>query len=248
MPLHFRMLIGVLVGAIAGVLAFLFLGDQPLLAALVRYVARPIGQIFLRSIFMLVIPLLFSALVLGIVGLGDPRRLGRIGLKTLAYTAAVSAIAVVIGIVLVNTMRPGEGLSAELRERLTRGAAERAMAVTSAPVPKSGLDFLVQIVPDNPIAAAASGHMLGVMFFALVFGIGLASTPGESARRLTEVIQGLYDVTMRLIEVVLRFAPYGVAALLFSLTSELGYEILAQLARYVLVVLLALAIHQFVVY
>jgi DAACS family dicarboxylate/amino acid:cation (Na+ or H+) symporter len=242
------MLIGVLCGASAGVLSFLVLGGHPGLDAVVRYVARPVGQIFLRSIFMLVIPLLFSALVLGIVGLGDPRRLGRIGLRTLAYTVAVSAIAVVIGITLVNTLRPGEGMSAELRERLTRGAAERAMTITSAPAPKTGLDFLIQIVPDNPIAAAANGHMLGVMFFALVFGIGLALTPGEAAKRLTEVIQGLYDVTMRLIDIVLRIAPYGVAGLLFALTSELGYEILVQLARYVSVVLLALGIHQFVVY
>ncbi len=248
MPLHVRMLIGVVVGAAAGVIGFLFFGGDPVLAFVVRYVARPIGQIFLRSIFMLVIPLLFSALVLGIVGLGDPRRLGRIGLKTLVYTAAVSGIAVVIGIFLVNTIRPGEGMSDELRARLTTGAAERAMTITSAPAPKSGLEFVLNIIPDNPVAAAANGHMLGVMFFALFFGIGLALTEGEPAKRLTEVVQGLYDVTMRLIEIVLRIAPYGVAGLLFSLTAELGYEILAQLARYVFVVLLALSIHQFVVY
>ena len=120
--------------------------------------------------------------------------------------------------------------------------------MSAVAAPKTGVDLFVQIVPDNPIKAMANGDMLSVMFFALVFGIGLslAATPG--AERLREVIEGLYDVTMRLIHGVIALAPFGVAALLFTLTSTLGYEILVQLARYIGVVLLALALHQVVVY
>lgn len=248
MALHNRMLVGVVAGASAGVASFLLLHDHPALDAFIRYVTQPAGQIFLRLLFMLVVPLIFSALVLGVVGLGDLRSLGRIGLKTLVYTVSVSLIAVVLGLVLVNVLRPGEGMSDELRARLTAGAAERAAGLASAAAPKTGLDLLIQIVPDNPLRAAVNGDMLAVMFFSLLFGIGLSLTPGDAARRLEEAIQGLYDVTMRLIHGVIQLAPFGVAALLFTLTARLGYEILAQLARYVGVVLLALGTHQFVVY
>ncbi len=248
LALHTRMLIGLMAGAGGGVCAFLLLGQDPRLEAFVRYVTQPAGQVFLRLLFMLVVPLIFSALVLGVTGLGDLRSLGRIGIKTLAYTVAVSAVAVLLGIVLVNTLRPGVGLSDEARARLAAGAAERAAAVSGGTAPKTGIDLLVQIVPDNPLRAAAGGDMLAVMFFALVFGVGLALTPGPSARHLADVVEGLYDVTMRLIDRIIALAPFGVAALLFTLTAQLGYEILGLLARYVGVVVLALLIHQFVVY
>jgi Na+/H+-dicarboxylate symporter len=247
--LHTRMLVGFLVGAAGGVAAFLLLGDDPALAAFIKNLTQPAGQIFLRLLFMLVVPLIFSALALGVAGLGDLKHLGRIGLKTLAYTACVSAIAVAIGVTLVNTLRPGAGMSEASRARLTAGAAERAATVAStASAPKTGIDLLVHIVPDNPIRAAANGDMLAVMFFSLMVGIGLTLTQTDAAARFRDALEGLYDVTMRLIGIVIEAAPFGVAALLFTLTAQLGYEVLGQLARYVGVVLLALAIHQFVVY
>lgn len=242
------MLLGVAAGGLCGVLAFLLAGDSPSLDWFVRYVTQPAGQIFLRLLFMLVLPLLFSALVLGVVGLGDLHRLGRIGAKTLAYTVVVSSIAVLIGIVLVNVMRPGEGLSEATRMRLLDGAAERAAAFTTGKPPATGLDLLMQMVPNNPVRAAAEGEYLAVMFFALLFGIGIALTPTTATRTLTTAIEGIYDVSMKLIGLVISLAPFGVAALLFTLTAQLGYEILWQLLRYVIVVLLALALHQFVVY
>jgi Na+/H+-dicarboxylate symporter len=248
MPLHQRILLGGVIGAGAGVAAHVFLAGDPRLDTFVRLVSQPIGQVFLRLLFLLVIPLLFSALVLGVAGMGDPRALGRIGLKTLLYTVAVSAIAVLIGVTLVNVLRPGDGISPELRARLTEGAGERAATITGGTAPKTGIDLLVQIVPQNPIKAAADGDMLGVMFFSLFIGIGLALTPTAAAERFREAVEGLYDVTMRLIGIVISFAPIGIAALLFTLTAQLGYEILQQLAYYVFVVVLALAIHQFVVY
>jgi Na+/H+-dicarboxylate symporter len=247
-PLHTRMLVGGAAGAGAGVAAFLAFGQDPRLEAFVRYVTQPVGQVFLRLLFRLVIPLIFSGLALGVAGLGDLRSLGRIGLKTLAYTVAVSAIAVFIGIALVNAFRPGEGMSEEMRARLLAGAAQRASAVSGGAAPRTGLDLMVQIVPDNPVRAAANGDMLAVMFFSLMVGIGLALTRTDAARKLQDALEGLYDVTMRLIGMVISLAPFGVAALLFTLTAQLGYEVLWQLARYVFVVVLALAIHQFVVY
>jgi DAACS family dicarboxylate/amino acid:cation (Na+ or H+) symporter len=243
------MLVGFAAGAATGTAAHVLLRDDPTLAAFIKNVTQPAGQIFLRLLFMLVVPLIFSALALGVAGLGDLKHLGRIGLKTLAYTVCVSAIAVALGVTLVNVLRPGAGMSEALRARLTAGAAERAATVTSsATAPKTGIDLLVQIVPDNPIRAAANGDMLAVMFFSLMVGIGLTLTRTEAAARFRDALEGLYDVTMRLIGIVIEVAPFGVAALLFTLTAQLGYEVLGQLARYVGVVVLALAIHQFVVY
>jgi len=249
MPLHKRMAIGLLTGAILGLLSFLFFGDAEWLRSFVRYGTQPMGQIFLRLLFMLVLPLIFSALALGVAGIGDPRRLGRVGLKTLAYTVAVSSIAVLIGVFLVNVLRPGEGMSPEIRARLLEGASERASAVTSrAASQKSGMNLLLSVIPDNPVKAATDMDMLAVMFFALMIGIGLTLSRTNASRRFEETLQGLYDVTMRLIGLVISFAPIGVAALMFTLTAQLGYEVLLQLARYVGVVVLAMAIHQFGVY
>ena len=235
------LLIGLFVGAIAGGLSNWLWGGTPALHWLVAHVTEPTGKIFLRLLFMLVIPLMFSALVVGVAST-DLRELGRMGLLTLLYTVVVSAIAVAIGVVLVQTLRPGEGAAQGLRDRLSPAPAAAAAAGPT------GVDFFVQIVPDNPVRAAANGDMIGVLFFALCFGIGLAGARGEATDRLREMIEGLYQVSMRLIDMVIRIAPIGVFALVFTLTARLGLDVLSSLGRYVATVLLGLAIHQFVVY
>jgi DAACS family dicarboxylate/amino acid:cation (Na+ or H+) symporter len=251
LPLHTKILIGGLLGVAGGLCAHFALGDDPRLASFIQWVTLPVGQIFLRLLFMLVIPLIFSALVLGVAGMGDPRSLGRIGAKALIYTVLVSAIAVFIGVTLVNVFRPGEGMSPEVKSRLAASALQKT---TAAPAPspaapeKSAVDLLVEIVPRNPIKAAADGDFLAIMFFSLMLGLGLALTRTPATQRFQEAVEGLLDVSMRLIGLVIAFAPVGVAALLFNLTAQLGYEVLGQLARYVGVVLLALALHQLVVY
>lgn len=241
-----RMLVGLVSGALLGVLAHLLLGGSEVLDVVVTYGADPIGRIFLRLLFMLVLPLIVSALALGVAELRDLGELGRIGLKTLAYTVAVSGIAVLLGVALVNIIRPGDGLPPQLRDQLTARAAAPAPATLAAGA--SGVDFLVQLVPSNLIKAMTDGDMLAVMVFSLFLGVGLVVTRTEAARTFERGLQGLYDVTMHMLDLVIRFAPYGVACLLFSLTARLGYDILRQLGWFVLTVVLGLAIHQFGVY
>ncbi len=253
LPLHTKILIGGLLGILAGIAAHFLMGGSPALASFIKYVTAPLGQIFLRLLFMLVLPLIFSALVLGVAGMGDPRSLGRIGLKSLLYTVVVSAIAVFIGITLVNLIRPGEGIPPEVRTRLQQSAspppaAAPATGAPAAATEKSPVDLIVEIVPRNPIKSAADGDFLGIMFFSLMIGLGVALVRTPAVQRFQEAVEGLLDVSMRLIDLVLAFAPLGVFALLFNLTAQLGYEILGQLAQYVLTVLLALLIHQFIVY
>ena len=242
----YRMLAGLALGVLLGVAAHMAWGDAPALQQFVKLVTEPAGKIFLRLLFVLVLPLIVSALALGVSGLGDLRALGRIGLKTFAYTVVVSGLAVLIGVGMVNLMKPGAGLSPELKHRLLLQAG-------SAPVPApgasaTGIDFVVGLVPGNVVRAMADGDMLAVMVFALLLGLGLAATRTEAARRLEEVLQGLYEVTMHLLGMVLRLAPLGVACLTFTLTARLGYDVLRQLGAYVLTVILGLAIQQFVVY
>lgn len=240
------MLAGLASGLVAGVAAHLLWGGQPGLERFVKLVTEPGGKIFLRLLFMLVIPLILSALALGVAGLGDLRSLGRIGLKTFAYTVAVSLIAVMIGVATIDLVRPGEGLSDALRAKLSAQAGAAPPAAPAAGA--SGADFVVGLVPNNPIRAMADGDMLAVMVFALFLGVGLALTRTGPARRFEDVLQGVYDTVMRLLGLVLEVAPLGVACLLFTLTARLGLEVLWQLGAYVLAVVAALAVHQFVVY
>ena len=249
LPLHMRMLIGFAVGIGAGLLVHVLAPDATWVQWLTTYITQPVGQVFLNLLFMLVIPLLFSALVMGVAEMGDIKSLGRVGWRMLAYTVVVSTIAVIIGLVLVNVFRPGDGVDPALAQRLlTEGSARAQEIVSSNASSGSGMALLVQIVPKNVIAAAAASDLLAVMFFALMFGIGLLLTRTPAAEKLKGAIQGLFDVSMTLIHLVIRLAPYAVACLVFNLAALFGWDLLLRLAGYVGVVVLALAIHFVVVY
>lgn len=246
--LHTRMALWGGAAAAAGLVAHHVAGDAAWLGGTVRYVTQPAGQIFLRLLQMLVVPLAFSALALGVSEVGDLRRFGRIGLRTLVYTVAVSLVAVLIGLLLVNLLRPGDGIDPAARERLTTGLAERAAAYTSGKPPASGVDLLLTLIPVNPIEAAATGNLLAWMFFSLFIGVGLLLVDTPATQVFREALRGLYEISMRLLSAILRIAPYGVAALLFTLTAQLGFDAVISLGKYVGVVLLALGLHQFGVY
>ncbi|MFP7722257.1 dicarboxylate/amino acid:cation symporter [Lysobacter sp. A3-1-A15] len=248
LPLHTRMLVGFVVGAGAGILANLYAADAAWLASFVTYVTDPIGQLFLRLLFMLVIPLVFSALVLGVVEIGDPKSLGRIGGKTLLWILTVTSIAVLIGLVLVNVLEPGRGLPPEVGQALLSEASERSAEIAGRGGSISGVELLLNIVPKNPVAAAAAGDLIAVMFFALMFGIAATVIRSHPTRSFVSTVQGVYDICLKLIGWIIELAPFAVAALLFSITAVLGVDVLMQLARFVGTVLLALGIHFFIVF
>ena len=250
MPLHWKMAIGFVAGLLLGLLAHYVSGPgAPWVQWLTTWITQPAGQLFLRLIFMLVIPLLFSALVVGIAEMGDVRSLGRVGWKTLAYTVVVSGIAVVIGLVLVNWLQPGAGVDPVAAQQMLAEGSERASAIVSSSANQPrGMDMLVSIVPSNIITAAAENSILAVMFFALMIGIGLVLSKSAAAETLQRAIEGLFEVSMTLIGLVIRLAPYAVFCFMFNLAALFGWELLARLGAYVGVVLLALSIHMFVVY
>jgi sulfate transport system permease protein len=183
MALHTKMLLGFAFGAVAGGLAFSFgqavdaEGVQqtlPWLAATLKWVTQPVGSIFLNLLFMLVLPLVFSALVLGVVEIGDPKALGRIGLKTLAFILVVTGIAVTIGLVAVNVFQPGVGIDPAVGQKLIAESSTQAAGIVERGEAASAMQVLLSIVPRNPLQAGVEGNLIGVMFFALLFGIAAA--------------------------------------------------------------------------
>ena len=248
MALHTKIMIGLLIGATAGVTCNLLWKGQPALVWFTDNVANTIGQIFLRLLFMVVVPLVFTSLALGVASLGDVRRIGRIGGKTLLFFVATTALAVVLGLTLANIVRPGESLDPAVRSQLlAEYSGEAADKVAASQDSKFGVSTFINIVPRNPVAAAADMDMLGLIFFTLVFGIALTMVAPERAAPVLRFLEGVSDAIMLMIHFAMKVAPVGVAALIFAVTARFGFEVLATLATYALMVLAALAIHQFVV-
>ncbi|MEO7655080.1 MAG: dicarboxylate/amino acid:cation symporter [Sphingomicrobium sp.] len=250
LSLQWQMLLGFLIGLSLGLIAYSTARDAPWVEALTTYVTVPVGQIFLRLLFMLVIPLLFAALVVGISEMGEIKSLRRVGLRTLFYTVTVSAIAVAVSLVVVNLFKPGAGVDRAAADQMLRDSAGRAGEIVKAGTEQpSGIDAFVNIVPNNLIEVMGSNSaIISVMFFALFFGIGLLLTDTPNSRVLQRGFEGLFDVTMRLIMLVIRLAPIAVACFMFNLAALFGWDLLIRLSAYVGVVLLALAIQMFIVF
>src|SRR5688500_3356967 len=250
MPLHVKMAIGFVVGLAGGLFVYTTQPDAPWVESFMNWVTEPIGQVFLRLLFMLVIPLLFSALVVGISEMGEIKSLKRVGLRTLAYTIIVSAIAVAVSLAVVNLLQPGAGVDRAAASQMLQDSAGRAGEIIKAGSEQpSGIDAFISIVPNNLVEAMGSNSaILSVMFFALFFGIGLLITDTPNSRALQRGFEGLFDVTMRLILLVIRLAPIAVACFMFNLAALFGWDLLIRLSAYVGVVLLALGIQLFIVY
>jgi len=256
-PLHTKILVGLALGAIAGgTLNAVVGGDNASLTAVVDHVTDPIGQLFLRLLLLLVVPLVFSSLTLGVAGIGDIRRIGRIGVKSLVYTLVISAISVVIGLTLANTIKPGKRISPEiskqLSERYSGDAAKRVESATSGmnSTDKPLMKVVKTLVPTNLFYSISkeTPDMLGLMFFTLFFGISMTLVPPDKAAPLLAAIEGIYQTVEKGIQIVMRLGPYAVFCLLFSMTARFGFPLLASLGWFVLTVLLGLSIHMFGVY
>ena len=250
LELQWQMLIGFLVGLVAGLIVYSTQPEAAWVEAVTTYVTEPIGQVFLRLLFMLVIPLLFSARVVGISEMGEIRSLKRVGLRTLAYTVIVSSFAVAVSLAAVNILQPGAGIDRAVANEMLVAQADRAGAIVRTGTEQpSGIDAFVTIIPQNLVEVMGSNSaILSVMFFALFFGIGLLLTDTPNARALQRGFEGLFDVTMRLIMIVIKLAPIAVACFMFNLAALFGWDLLIRLSAYVGVVVLALSIQMFVVF
>lgn len=247
--LQWWILLGFVLGLVSGLLVYTFARDADWVGIVIQYVTGPIGQMFLRLLFMLVIPLLFSALVVGIAEMGEVAALKRVGVNTLIYTLVVSGIAVALSLALVNLIRPGDGVNrAAAEELLARSAQNAGSIVKAAGEAKSGVEAVLSLIPSNVVTAMSDNDILAVMFFALIFGIGLLLVQTPKTAVLKDTIEAVFEVAMRLISLVIRLAPIAIFCFMFNLAAQFGWELLGKLAAYVFVVLLALGLQMFGVY
>ncbi len=247
-PLHTRIILGLVIGTVGGVAANYLWKDAGALAWMVNYVAEPIGQIFLRFLLMVVIPLVFTTLVLGIAGLGDLKRLGRMGAKTLGLFFATTILAAVLGLLVVNAVRPGHVISGELQATLLETFAPQASATIEAAGSDLGVSTFINIVPRNPLAAAVRGDLIAFIFFTIVVGVALSRVPKRTAEPVLRVLEGIAQAINVMIGFAMWLAPVGVAGLAFAVTARLGLDILAPLGLYFSCVLIGLVVYQFGVF
>ena len=239
MKLHTRVMLGLAAGAAAGVTANLVLGgEHGAIAWINRYVAGPVGQIFLRMLLMIVMPLVFASIALGVARIGDLRRVGRIGGKTLIFFFVTTAISATVGMLLAATLRPGDSLAANIREQLLATyAADAGAKVEAAAKSGFGIQTLVDVVTRNPLKSAVDGDLLGVIFFSLLFGAAVTLVKVEAQKTMVSWLEALGEVVEKIVGIAMRLAPYGVFALIFAVTSRFGFAILRPLGFYVAVVI-----------
>ena len=238
----------VLIGLVAGVL-FGMLAGQLGFSDFVSSYIKPIGSAFIKLISMVVIPLVFASLIVGTSSLNDIRKLGRIGAKTMAYYLCTTIIAICIGLLLANTLRPGAGLSEQTRTKLIQSSPEESVAPIDTTLKKPTItDILLNIIPTNPIRAFVEGRMLQIIFFALMTGICLGLIPSEQSRPVIDFFEGVNDVIIKMVHIIMKLAPYGVFALISAVVADFGLDVLFVLIKYSLVVVVGLVLHVAIVY
>ena len=236
----------ILIGLVAGVPVGLLLGPR---AGHIEF----LGRLFILLIRMIVVPLVFSSLFVGTASLGNIRKLGRIGGKTILYYLCTTAIAITIGLVLGNAVRPGSGLDestkTELLESYRTEAIEKIEIAGRRP---SGFDAVVEtllrIVPGNPVASLAEENMLQIIFFALLFGVAITLVPNGKGKPAVDFFEAVSEGMIQLVHLVMKFAPIGVLALIASVVGRFGADILLSLLKYALVVVAGLLVHMAVIY
>ncbi|MFG6493741.1 dicarboxylate/amino acid:cation symporter [Fictibacillus sp. UD] len=233
MKLSTKILIALALGVVAGLILNLALPDA--FATLDKYVLKPVGTLFLNLIKMLVVPIVFFSIVLGTAGLGDPKKLGRIGAKTIGFFLATTTIAIIIAMSLALIFKPGVG---DFKTEGAKFEAQEAPAVT---------DTLLGIIPTNPVQAMADGNMLQIIAFSVFVGFALTML-GSKTKGIMDLIEQGNDIMMYLVNVVMKFAPYGAFALIASAIGSQGMDAIKAMGLYMTIVIAALAIHSIVTY
>ena len=234
MKLATRILWALALGAVTGILINIFANEW--FDPIDGYLFTPLGTIFLNLIKMLIVPLVFFSIAVGVANIGDPKKLGRMGGKTMAFFFSTTAIAITIGIVFALVLKPGVGGSFD--------TSNLEYEATEAP-PVS--ETLLGIIPANPIEAMASGDMLAIIFFALFIGIGVAALD-EKVDTVKRFLEQGNELMMFLVGLVMKFAPIGTFGLIASAVGKQGFDALKAMFFFMVVVFLAMAVHLIFVY
>lgn len=225
LKLFTKILLGMAAGALVGML---FQSEVSEL--------KPVGTAFIRLIRMVVVPLVLASLVVGSASLGDVRKMGRIGSKTLVYYLAYTAFAILIGLLIANVLRPGSGISVEMQTQLMSNySGEAGDKITSIRDRTGIVDTVLDIIPTNPFSSLGLGDMLQIIFFAIFLGIGLTLIPKERAAPVIGFFEGINDTMIKIVLIIIKIAPYGVLALIADAVGSFGLEIILSLLKYTLI-------------
>ena len=242
LSLAWQILIGLVLGIAIGALLNHFSAEK---AWWISNVLQPAGDIFIRLIKMIVIPIVISSLVVGIAGVGDAKKLGRIGLKTIIYFEVVTTIAILVGLVLANVFQPGAGI-----DMSTLGTVDISKyAATAAEVTHEHafIETILNLIPSNIFAAMARGEMLPIIFFSVLFGLGLSSLNAELRDPLVKTFQGVSESMFKVTHMIMNYAPIGVFALIAVTVANFGFASLVPLAKLVILVYAAILFFAFAV-
>jgi proton glutamate symport protein len=246
MQLYNKILLGLGAGMVVGLAANLL--ELAWLQSALNFI-EPVGTAFIRLITMIVIPLVVASLLLGTSSLGDLRKLGRIGGKTVAFYLGTTAIAVSIGLLLSNIVLPGSRIDAGTRDQLAAEYAGEAAGRVALAAERPGIrDVLLGMIPSNPIRSAADGELLPLIVFTIIFGAALTLIAEERRRAVLGFFQGVNDAVMVIIDWVMKLAPYAVFALIAVVVSRFGIDVLRSLLVYALTVTAGLLLHAFGTY
>jgi proton glutamate symport protein len=244
--LYTKILIGLVVGVIVGAVANF--GGLIWLQALLLQL-EPIGTVFIRLIMMIVIPLVVASLILGTASLGDINKLGRLGGKTVAYYLCTTAVAVTIGLLISNIVRPGAGIDPATRDAIAADfAGDAAARLQLAADRPSVIETLLGMIPTNVFGAAAEGALLPLIIFSIIFGAALSLVAGDRREAVLLFFNGVNDAVMVIIDWIMKLAPYAVFALVAAVVSRFGIDLLRSLAVYTLVVATGLLLHVLITY
>lgn len=222
LSLALQILVGLILGIIVG---GLFYGNPA-----VEWYLKPIGDIFIRLIKMIVVPIVFSSLVVGIAGTGDIKQVGRLGGKTLLYFEVVTTIAILIGLLIANVVHPGTGIN---MQSLTTSSIDSYVNTAETVSHHSFADTFINIVPTNIFESLAKGDMLSVIFFSVMFGLGIAAI-GEKGKPVIKIAQGTADAMFWVTNQIMKTAPFGVFALIGVTVSKFGLSSLIPLGKLVI--------------
>jgi Na+/H+-dicarboxylate symporter len=229
-----KILVSLVIGIIFGIIANQFF-PQTINKNISKWALVPVGSIFLRGIKMIVVPLVLFSLIAGTASIGDVKKLGRVGGKIILFYMMTTAFAVTIALFFANLLKPGVGVTLDAAKKVKSASAPFIM------------DIFVNMVPTNPIEAMVKGDMLQVITFAIIFGLAITML-GKRVKPLLDMIEQINDVFLKIIGIVMTFAPYGVFALISNVVIDQGMDVLGRLVKYLLVVIFVLILHVVLVY
>jgi Na+/H+-dicarboxylate symporter len=244
-----RILIGLIIGAAIGLIFNIYFSDSPVVDWILANVTTPIGQAFLQSLFMVVVPLVLCSLVVGVANLGTVQHLGRLGTRLGLFYFTTTLIAVLIGQFYINTLQPGKGISEETRNQAVasmssqvEGLQEKSEGVKESLWP----GIVTTVIPRNVVTALAEANMLAIIFVAFVLGIALLSAEDRvSAQLVIQFFSAISDACIKIVGWIMKFAPYAVGALMVNAVANFGLELMGSVGAYMLVVILGYLTHFF---